>query len=270
MAELSQSFDGDRLNSALGELGLSSSECELYLASLSAGPLRVADLADRLGLERPYVYSLIRSLREKGLAPPQNAGSYQKQFVVHPPSVVLQLLRKKRIELDVLTASIAADMPKYLASYRQGSAKTQVLFYEGREKFIELYERILAEEANETLYFGEVEHFFGLLNRERVDAWIRERIAKKVNIRTLMPNTSSAHTIPTDPSIYRETRVIPKQLTINIPASFEIFGKNLIFWQPHTPVAVVVQDEYITNLHREIFNLLWTQGINVSQEVGDI
>ncbi|MBI2644565.1 hypothetical protein HYW94_00060 [Candidatus Uhrbacteria bacterium] len=248
-----------QLDNVLNELRLSPTERQLYLLSLSTGPLSVSDLAKRLGVQRPYLYTVIKSLREKGLAPGQGP-HYQKTFIVEPPSVILSLLRKRRTILDGLASEVVADMPKYLATYKQGGLKTQVLFYEGRDKFVELYNLILEEEAQETVYFGEVKHFFTLLEEKRVQEWIRRRIEKKVTIRTLMIDDPLAHTIPTDKALYRETKVMPSDLSKSFPSSFQVFGKSLIFWQPHTPAAVVLKDEYIADLHRGIFDLLWKLG----------
>ena len=249
----------NQLDNALHELGLSPIERQLYLLSLSTGHLSVSDLAKRLSIQRPYLYTVIKSLREKGLAPGQGP-HYQKTFIVEPPSVVLTLLRKRRAYLDGLAREVVADMPKYLATYKQGGSKTQVLFYEGKEKFIELYNLILEEEGSETVYFGEVKHFFTLLEENRVHEWIKRRIEKKVTIRTLMIDDPLTHTIPTDKTKYRETRILPCYLSKSFSSSFQVSGKSLIFWQPHTPVAVVSKDEYIADLHRGIFNLLWELG----------
>lgn len=259
MAQSKESIVVDQLDNALCELGLSPIERQLYLLSLSTGPLSVSDLADRLGIQRPYLYTVIKSLREQGLAPGPGP-HYQKTFIVESPSIVLNLLRRRRTYLDGLASEVSIDMPKYLATYKQGGSKTQVLFYEGKEKFIELYNLILEEEGNETVYFGEVKHFFTLLEENRVHEWIRNRILKKVTMRTLMIDDPLAHTIPTDMVKYRETRILPCYLSKSFSSSFQVFGKSLIFWQPHTPVAVVLKDEYIANLHRGIFNLLWELG----------
>lgn len=251
----------NELNNALAELGLAVSERELYLLSLAFGPLPVSEIAGRLNVQRPYVYTLIKALREKGLAP--NTHGYQRTFVVESPTVVLDLLRKKRQDLEALTVGIAADMPTFLASYRQGGERTQVLFYEGQDKFLELYDRVLVEEASETLYFGEAKNIFGVVGPERLQNWVKNRIQKKIGIRTLMLDDAEARSIPTDVASLRETRIVAQGTGAKLPASFQVFGRNVIFWQPMTPVAVVLQDEYIAQLMRTTFELLWEKGMEI-------
>jgi sugar-specific transcriptional regulator TrmB len=245
----------------LRELGTTESERELYLTSLAVGPASVQELAKQLGLQRPYVYTLVRSLREKGLAPSASS-KYQKKFIVESPSVIIELLRKKKASIDALSGHLTLMMPKLLAQYKQGGAATQVSFYEGKAKFMELYDRILDEEGDETLYFGEAEHFLTLIGEVRLAEWIYRRVRKEVTIRTLMVDSKQARGIPTDAQQLRQTRVLSKEIK-TFPASFQVFGRSVIFWQPHTPMAVVLEDEYIAQLMRGTFNLLWEQGTRI-------
>ncbi len=249
----------NELEQALSELGLSSTERSVYLTSLKAGPLSVVKLAEKVGLERPYVYTVIQSLREKRLAS-QSSQRYQKSFVVESPSVVLDLLRKKRTDLEALAKNVSAELPRYLAQYKQGANTTQVYLYEGKKRFLELYDRIFEEEPAETLYFGNLDHFINVVEQSGVETWMKRRIEKKIKMRFLPVESPRVKDFPTDPTQYRETRVIPKSLCDNVPATFQVFGNSVIFWQPETPAAIVLQDHYIAELHRNIFELLWKQG----------
>lgn len=250
-----------KLDTCLVELGLSTSERELYLLSYKLGPTSITDLSEKIGLKRPYVYTLIQALREKGLVDPDTT-KYRRSFVVRSPSVVLGLLRKQRARLESLSSSMAADMPAYLSGYRQGGERTQVLFYEGREKFFELYDRVLEEEGKETLYYGEAERFLTIVQPHLKD-WISQRIQKKVKIRSLMTDSLRARSIPSDEIALRETRIFYDCTPDDVPAAFQVFGKSVIFWQPMTPVGVVLQDEYIAQLMRDVFERLWQQAKSI-------
>lgn len=248
----------DELNKALEELGATPSERELYALSLASGPMTAQEFADQLGLQRPYLYTLMQNLRSKGLMPSVTS-KYKKKFIVEPPNVILELLRKKKTSIDALSTDFSASLPKLLAQYKQGGVATQVMFYEGKAKFMELYDRILAEEVEETVYFGEAEHFLTLIGEVRLERWIQERKEKGIRIKTLMVDSTKARSIPSDTIELRETRVIDRAIK-DLPASFQVFGRSVIFWQPHTPLAVVLQDEYIAQLMRGTFALLWAQG----------
>lgn len=246
------------LDNALEELGVTQSERELYSLSLASGPMTAQEFARHLGLQRPYLYTLMNGLRSKGLMPSVTS-KYQKKFIVEPPNVVLELLRKKKTAIDALSVNFSSSLPKLLAQYKQGGVATQVMFYEGKAKFMELYDRILEEEDAETVYFGEAEHFLTLIGEIRLEHWIQRRKEKGVRIKTLMVDSMRARSIPSDINELRETRVIDRAVK-DLPASFQVFGRSVIFWQPHTPLAVVLQDEYIAQLMRGAFSLLWSEG----------
>lgn len=262
MAKIQQNQIDKNLDNYLNRLGLSQTEREFYLLSLASGPLSIGELAKTMGLQRPYLYKIIASLKEKGLAP-QTIKKYQRTFVVEPPSIILELLRKKRAELETLTSSLATDLPKYLASYKQGGNATQVMIYEGKNKYFDIYDRILEEEYSETLYFGEAEHFLSLVKGEKLNNWIKRRIEKKIKIKSLMVESPLALSIPTDNNQLRESRYLPASFAENLPASFQVFGHNVIFWQTERPLAVVLRDNYIAQMHRGIFSMLWNQAKNI-------
>ncbi|MEX1111999.1 MAG: helix-turn-helix domain-containing protein [Candidatus Andersenbacteria bacterium] len=248
----------NELETALAELGLSPTEQQVYMTSLKSGPLPITALAQQVSLERPYLYTLIASLREKGLVSPSHE-RYGRSFSVAPPTVVVDLLREKQAAVAALQKNLAAEMPRYLAAYK-GQGATQIFLYEGKERFFELYTRIFAEKPKETLYFGDLDHFIRVVEESDTESWIQKRIRRKIVMKFLPIESKRVQEFPTDPSQYRVTRVIPRDLCSTLPATFQVFGSYVIFWQPHTPAAVVIQDPYIAEMHTKIFNLLWQQG----------
>lgn len=254
----------DDLDKALIELGLEAQEREVYLGSLTSGPVSVGVLAKHLRMHRTYLYPIIERLRAKGFAP-MLGKRYQRTFVVEAPSVVLNMLRKKRTELDTLTSKVALEMPKYLANYHQGGNRARVLFYEGQEKFQELVDRVLEEESKESIYLGEAEQFLTVMGNKSQE-FIRNRTERGVRIRALMEDTPLAHTIPTDPAVLRESRILPIHQGL-LPCSFHLFGRNVIFWQSHAPLAIVIEDDYIAGLMRGMFEMLWQQGTPLIKQI---
>ena len=258
--KLAQNYSGNTLDKALLEIGLSETERTVYLTSLAAGPLTITELAKLVNLQRPYLHTVIKTLKDKGLAPSDS--HYRRSFAVEPPTVIIKLLKQQRGALENLTTNLITEMPTFLASYKQGERSTRILLYEGQEKFYELYDRILEEEGSKTVYFGEAELFLKIVAGERLNDWMKKRLAKKIAIKSLMIDSPMARTIPTNADLLRQTRYIKEDDKTLYPASFQVFGKSVIFWQPHTPVAVVLQDEYISKLHRSIFEMLWENGID--------
>ncbi len=55
------------LYTSLKELGLSDLEADLYVISLKLGPAQLSEVAKHLGISRPNVYKLIKSLEKNNL-----------------------------------------------------------------------------------------------------------------------------------------------------------------------------------------------------------
>ncbi|MFA6072226.1 MAG: hypothetical protein WC810_27000 [Janthinobacterium sp.] len=259
---ISEPVNSNQLYNALASLELSPTEIQTYLTAYRMGPTSITHLAQELGLQRPYVHIVINNLRTKGLIPP-TIKTHQRAIIVESPKIILELLNRKREQLNQLSYDFASQLPQFLASYQQGGQKSQILFYEGKEKFFELYERILLEEGKETLYYGEAEMFLNLISEDRLKKWVAERVHKGVIIKTLMPDTPQARTIPTNQELLRQTKIITSEIGKSLPASFQVFGNNVIYWQPMAPLAIVIQDDYISKLMRLVFEQLWAQGLEI-------
>lgn len=54
----------------------------------------------------------------------------------------------------------------------------------------------------------------------------------------------------------RDVRYLPEDN--QFISSFHIFSNKIIFWQPKTPMAVLVEDEYLVNMFVQMFELIWT------------
>ena len=58
----------------------------------------------------------------------------------------------------------------------------------------------------------------------------------------------------------RETRLIKNML--HFPTSFHLYANKMIIWQPKTPMAMLIEDEYIVAMFKSIFNVLWENNKN--------
>lgn len=87
------------LESALEDLGISSTEAALYLELLRNGALSASELAERTGVTRPTVYAAARSLVETGLI--ESGAGYGRRFHPVPPERgVATLIDREREALE--------------------------------------------------------------------------------------------------------------------------------------------------------------------------
>ena len=244
------------LNTSLRELGLLESEVNLYLTSLKLGPSPIAKLSEHLGTPRPNVYKAISGLEEHGLAKFSSKKRYARTFMVEPPTVVLELLRKKKGVISDLDQTLVSAMPTLLANYHQGETPTKIKILQGKEQYLNAFFSILDEEGEETQFFGSAKDFLKFVTWEEENRWMAKREERGIFIKSLLLPSEEAEMLhKTDKEHLREIRII-NGLTPFVTA-FQLFANKAIIWQPAAPLAVLIEDEYIVAMLKSMFEKLW-------------
>lgn len=244
------------LYTSLKELGLTEGEANLYITSLALGPATIAALAEHLAMPRPNVYKVIEGLEKYGLAKFSERKKYARTFTVEPPTRVLELLRKKRKAVVDLDQTLTGAMPDLLAQYHQGETPTKIKIYEGREQWIEVFFETLDEAGKTMEFFGSADEFINLITWQTEEAWIKKRVEKGIHINVLlMPGPDAALLESTDDGEMRTTKIFKG--TLPFVTGFMLYANKVIIWQPRAPLIVKIEDEYIVQMLRSIFNEMW-------------
>lgn len=245
------------LERALAELGLTAHEKRLYLVSLALGSASISTLAEHLGLSRPNVYKVIAGLTKRGLA--QFSGGktkYAKAFVVESPSTVHQLLRKKQEEVSSLDMALTADLPGLIGLYEQGSRPAKVRVLQGKKEFLEAYVRVFEEAEDSIRFFGAIDKFLETIGSEFGDVRIRRRVERNVPLRALaLPSSEADAMRAKDAENLRTTRILSGASPFT--SSFYLFADKVVFWQPESPSAILVEDRSLATMLGSMYDLLW-------------
>jgi len=246
------------LYNSLKELGLTEHEASLYLLSLSLGPTTITTLADYMAISRPNVYKVINGLEKHGLAKFSERKKYVRTFMVESPTMIRDLLKKKEEELNRFDQKIVTTLPDLLALYRQGELPTSIRIIQGREQFLKLFFQIIEEEKNESQFCGSAHDFIGFISWAEEREWIKQRMKKNIGIRALLLPSEDAQTLKeNDAAEFRQTRFL--FVACPFVSSFQLFAKKIILWQPKAPLAILIEDEYLAAMFKEIFEKLWEQ-----------
>lgn len=244
------------LHLALVELGLHESEMGLYLTSLKLGPVGIAKIAETIGIPRPNIYKAIAGLEERGLARFSDRKKYTRTFVVEPPTVVLEQLRKKRAAMADLARNLVSAMPDLLARYHQGETLTKLRVLQGKEQFLAAFFSILDEEGEETQFFGSAKDFLKFISWDEEYRWMARREERGIFVRSLLLPSDEAELLhKTDKEHLREIRII-KGLPPFVTA-FQLYANKVLIWQPEGSLALQIEDEFIVAMLRSIFERLW-------------
>ncbi len=245
---------------ALEELGLTEYEKKLYLLSLTLGPTPVSAFAKQLGVSRPNVYKVILGLEKQGLALFSGQNARRRTFSVESPHALIQRLREKREKLAKLDQDIFKILPDLLALYQQGDRPTSLRVFDTKETWTKAFFDTLSETADEHLFFGSIEHFLAMSPEDQA-RWVEERRRRGIKGRLLaLPSEQANSKKVQDQSELRETRIL-KLATFD--ASFQIFGKKAILWQPLAPLALLIEDECIVTMLKAIFEGYWSSSATV-------
>jgi HTH-type transcriptional regulator, sugar sensing transcriptional regulator len=244
------------LYSSLKELGLTEIESNFYITSLSLGPTTISDLAKHLNMSRPNLYKVIAGLEQHGLARFSERKKYKRTFVVESPTVVLEKIRKKRESVAGLDQTLVGSMPDLLALYRQGASDTKIKIFEGEEQWMKLFFDVL-DETNETIsFFGSADAFIEMISWETEKKWIKKRIQKGIHLNALLIQGKDAQTLKEkDEEGMRTTRFFKGE--IPFVTGFMVYANKVIIWQPKAPLAVLIEDQYIVQMLKSVFQTLW-------------
>lgn len=241
----------------LKELGLSESEINLYSVSLELGQTSIVNIARHMGISRPNVYKVIAGLESRGLAKFSDMGKYARSFLVESPAAVLEMIRKKREAMSEIDHNFVSALPDLVTKYHQGQTPTKVKVLEGKEQFLKIFKQSLEEEKKEILFFGATEDFISFISWAEERKWIAKRVRKKIFVRVLtLPGKGGAEILrPQDKEEMRETRILKGAWPFL--TSFQLFANKLVIWQPKTPLAVLIEDQYIVEMIKSMFDLIW-------------
>ena len=252
--ELVTTVNDQVLRQALRCLGISRLGVEVYLLIFSDSKISVTKLAKLLSLSRPTLYKILNELESHQLV--KKVQKESSAFEIASPSEILHQWQTKQDAEIALQQNYLQQLPTLLEKYEQGTGPTLVKIIKGSDAFVKLFFQILEEENNVTEFFGSAEDFIQFISWDIDKKWIKKRVKKQVLLRTLLiPSQDSRQLKRLDKQQYRETRALLGMRPFE--TSFQLFANKVIFWQPKSPLAVLVEDQFIVQMMRSIFYYCW-------------
>ena len=121
----------NKLINTLKDIGLTEKEATVYLASLSLGSGNVAQIAQVSGIKRTTVYSVLESLKQKGLIRIELIG-WKNLFVAENPE-------KLEFIVDQMRHEVRKTLPEFASVYNLHSSGAFIKYYEGLESIKGVY-----------------------------------------------------------------------------------------------------------------------------------
>ncbi len=245
---------------ALKALNISSRAIDLYILVLQIGQVSVTELSNKLDMARPNVYKIITELHREGLIIESKNSKISGPMVV-PPSVLLKKVRKKEQKYAEIGNNVSKQLPELLSIYAQGSAPSKIKIFEGREQYIKAFDLIFEETISPMRFFGSAEDFVVFTQWQGYNKLVKKRVKKNIKLQSLLLESKTAQDMKRKArEELREVRILKDMNPFE--TSFQLFAKKVLFWQPHTPLAILIEDEYIAQMIQSIFEKLWKESKN--------
>lgn len=235
-----------QLQETLQYLGLSDKEAKVYVALLQLGTGSVPAISVRAGTKRPTTYLILEELRKRGLAtllPRKNKALYSAQS----PELLLEEQEEKE-------EMIRLNLPELMAIYNAKKEKPKVVYYQGEENIIKLYDEVYKEK--EIMFYGSI----GSIPRA-----IYKHIEKQLEIvrqgnhmvrEILQAEEKSIEFSKIGSHDNHKIKIVDEKL--QLPTDNIIFGNKVaIMTYKDEPMAVVIESSDVAATYRSMFEMVW-------------
>lgn len=242
------------MEQALKECGFSNKEILVYLALMELGTSTISPIAKKAHINRTTTYDVINSLEKEGLVS-RLAGTKKDTYRVESPEKLPLVLedRLRTMNKQLQRAKSLVGELQLLAS-RQPN-KPRVTLYEGQDGIKSLY--------GETLLSSEdIRSFSSTASLESFDPrflhdYYQRRSEKKIFIKAIINESPSAREYQKqDKQLYREVRIVPKDL-MDIKPEVYVYDNKLAIFSLKEKFAVLVESADISNAIKKLYDLAW-------------
>ncbi|EKE20283.1 MAG: transcriptional regulator, TrmB [uncultured bacterium] len=236
------------------ELGFTAKESNIYLALLELGPSTAAQISRKAGLNRTTSYDILESLASDGFVNLIGETKIQK-YAAENPGRVVKFFEGKVMKSQNQLEKAKQFLPQLLSIYNI-KEKPKVKFYEGIEGMQEAFEDTLSAKK-EILAYAVGEDIFKTMSEKYVRNYFKRRVAKKISVRVIAPNTPESRAVTANDS--KELRIsllVPKD-RFYFSIEMNIYSNKVMIASWREKFAIIIESEEIAEAQKKIFELAW-------------
>ena len=241
----------EQLVEILKEIGLSENEAQVYLTSLSLGPTTILRIAKSSGIRRTTVYSVVETLKNKGLIHIKPQGLKQLYVAENPDKLDSIIENKKRSLMKLL--------PEFTALYDLKGGESTVKYYEGLNAVKNIYETILdpMKPSDDYLVISDLEKFFVKTDQKYFEEFLEKRIKSRVKARLISTDSERARYMKQYArNMNQEVRILPEGSKLSVDTM--IVPQKVTIFNLDEPIsAVSLENNAMIQMHRELFEIIW-------------
>ncbi len=243
-------INNEKLTQVLEKIGLTENEAKVYYAAISLGPSPILALSRSAGVKRTTVYSVVESLKMKGLMGEEHKG-LKTIFVATSP---------ERLEdvLDERKKVLAKHMGDFTTIFNLRAGEGTLRYYESLEAVKGVYDDILKDIRPHDYYLviGDVERFLEL-DQKFFGGFLERRSKMDIEMRLLYSDSEKARYFKKFARNFnQQSKILPEGTKLT--TSLVITPQKIVINQYETPFScIVIQTKSAIQMQKEIFEIIW-------------
>src|SRR3989338_4179429 len=243
---------------ALRKFGLTDREIRIYLALLELGEALASKISERTNIPRTLVYDILENLLNKGVVS-YVIKSNKKYFSALDPNSLIEVSKNKEEEKEKL---IKEALPELInLKHKELGKKAKVEVYEGKEGVKTVFNDVL-KVGKEFLCFGSTGISPEIIPYE-LSRFHKERIKRKIHWKVIYNDDELGRKRGRETRKWKYSQV--KCMEKTSPTTTYCYGNKvaIVLWIKERLLAVMIEDEIITNSFKEYFEVLWRSAKSV-------
>jgi len=240
----------NKLQELLESLGLREGEAKVYLAALAEHSLSVLDLARASGVKRTTIYSILETLKSRGLVSIEMKGTRQRIRAESPEQleVMLEFQREK----------LNQTLPSLLDLYHIRKDEQAIVYYDNIEAIKAGYRELMKQFKAGEMYrvISHADDWYNL-DPEFFQKFLDKRKKAGVLTRVLLLDSPKAQELKKfEKNYYEEARILTEGTTLS--TNLLITPDTILVQQVQPPVfGLRIENKSLIQMHREMFDLIW-------------
>src|SRR3989344_4690907 len=238
-------------------IGLNEKESIVLGFLLQTGPMLSSNLAQKVGLNRTSVYSILKELTNKGLiSTTRKSGVTRYQSI--DPALLPDYLVRKQDELAKQEESLREILPQLVLQREKSALLPKVQFFQGVEGMKQAYEDTLENNEQKNLYdLTGVGAVLKRMGTEWLQYYLKKRVQLGIRCINIAPDSVWARESKEDDEKYnRITKLLPAKFSFD--SEIDIYDNKIgIFsFAQDNPVAIISEDDTIARTMKTLFNYI--------------
>jgi sugar-specific transcriptional regulator TrmB len=238
------------LSRALESIGLHENEANLYLASLSMGPSTILKLSRASGMKRTTIYSVVESLKQKGLMSVEHKG-LKKLYTPEDPQKLSVVLQSKQKQLS-------SALPELSSLFNLKGDEATIKYYEGLEGIKTVYESLIRDikPGEKYMVISDQEKWLSLDSKYFQD-FLERRAKLNIDIRMLLQDSKTAQEFKKFQKNFNlRLKILPSKTSL--VTNLVITPQKVVIHQLINPLsAIVIENKSTIQMHQQLFEIIW-------------